>query len=252
MDRRGRSRAADFHFVKRLDKSSPVLFIACATGQHYKAAAHGERRAGQKDIKPMFDHLPGLPDWRPGAAIVPMDQVSLNFTKRFVYKGRSRITPDAEVNKYDFAKKRRSDRRSGRDGDLCRHVPEGGGVTGRPVTPTTKRDRGRVLVVACRAGERLCRRRGAGSTLVSWSSSSVDQASTTLMASSQQAGRSGEAHGARRARPRQIHDRLKHVRVSAQVSRGHGARRASPRVRRRDGATPAGRKEVGRSVSGRR
>ena len=39
----------DFHFVARIDKASPALFVACATGQHIKTAQlHGTRVAKGK------------------------------------------------------------------------------------------------------------------------------------------------------------------------------------------------------------
>ncbi len=42
----GKVQPQDFVFTKRLDKSSPVLFIACATGQHFKEVLLTVRKAG--------------------------------------------------------------------------------------------------------------------------------------------------------------------------------------------------------------
>ncbi len=45
----GRATFQDFHFVSRISKASPALFLACATGQHHKAATlTGERAGGAK------------------------------------------------------------------------------------------------------------------------------------------------------------------------------------------------------------
>ena len=42
----GKVQSQDFSFVKKVDKSSPVLMIACATGQHYTNAILTARKAG--------------------------------------------------------------------------------------------------------------------------------------------------------------------------------------------------------------
>ena len=42
----GKVQAQDFHFVKKLDKASSSLFIACATGEHFKSAILTARKAG--------------------------------------------------------------------------------------------------------------------------------------------------------------------------------------------------------------
>ncbi len=42
----GRASFQDFHFVSRISKASPALFLACATGQHHKAATLTGERAG--------------------------------------------------------------------------------------------------------------------------------------------------------------------------------------------------------------
>lgn len=42
----GKATFQDFHFVSRLQKSSPKLFQACATGEHYKEAVISVRKAG--------------------------------------------------------------------------------------------------------------------------------------------------------------------------------------------------------------
>ena len=43
----GKARFEDFHFVARIDKASPALFVVCATGQHMKTAQLQGTRAGK-------------------------------------------------------------------------------------------------------------------------------------------------------------------------------------------------------------
>jgi type VI secretion system secreted protein Hcp len=43
----GKVAMQDFHFTKRLDKASPVLFLACASGKHFPKAILSARKAGQ-------------------------------------------------------------------------------------------------------------------------------------------------------------------------------------------------------------
>lgn len=43
----GKVAIQDLHVVKRIDKASPRLFLACASGQHYKEAVLTARKAGQ-------------------------------------------------------------------------------------------------------------------------------------------------------------------------------------------------------------
>jgi type VI secretion system secreted protein Hcp len=42
-----KARFEDFHFVARIDKASPALFVACATGQHIKGAELQGTRGGK-------------------------------------------------------------------------------------------------------------------------------------------------------------------------------------------------------------
>jgi type VI secretion system secreted protein Hcp len=77
----------DFHFVKKLDKSSPVLFMNCATGMHIKEATLTARKAGGEQQEylqvKMSDVL--VSSYQVGGSgsggVVPTDQVSLNFAK---------------------------------------------------------------------------------------------------------------------------------------------------------------------------
>jgi type VI secretion system secreted protein Hcp len=51
----GRVSMTDFHFTKRVDKASPALFLACASGTHYKTATltvrNGVEGEGQDFLK---------------------------------------------------------------------------------------------------------------------------------------------------------------------------------------------------------
>jgi type VI secretion system secreted protein Hcp len=42
----GKANFQDFHFVTKLSKASPKLFLACASGQHFKKAVLTVRKAG--------------------------------------------------------------------------------------------------------------------------------------------------------------------------------------------------------------
>ena len=43
----GKVAMQDFHITKHLDKASPVLFLACASGKHFPKAILSARKAGQ-------------------------------------------------------------------------------------------------------------------------------------------------------------------------------------------------------------
>jgi type VI secretion system secreted protein Hcp len=108
----GKVQPQDFHFVKRVDKSSPVLFIACATGTPYKTAVLTARKAGvgqQEYLKITMEEVL-VSSYQLGGSgssdVVPMEQVSLNFSKlEMSYKEQK---PDGSLGgevkqKYDFA-----------------------------------------------------------------------------------------------------------------------------------------------------
>ena len=108
----GKVLPADFHFTKRLDKSSPVLMIACATGQHFKEVTLTVRKAGagqQEYLKfKMNDVLVSAYQTGgsgAGGGII-LEQVAMNFAKlEMVYKEQK---PDGSLGGetkqgYDFA-----------------------------------------------------------------------------------------------------------------------------------------------------
>src|SRR5512136_616375 len=77
----------DFHFVMKINKASPKLMLACASGEHLKNAILTCRKAGkeqQEYLKVTFTDLLVSNYQTNGtgsADIIPMDQISLNFTK---------------------------------------------------------------------------------------------------------------------------------------------------------------------------
>jgi type VI secretion system secreted protein Hcp len=77
----------DFHFVTRVNKASPKLFLACASGQHFKDATLVARKAGkdqQEFLSWTFTDLL-VSSYQTGGSeagqMLPLDQVSLNFAK---------------------------------------------------------------------------------------------------------------------------------------------------------------------------
>jgi type VI secretion system secreted protein Hcp len=89
----GRVQMQDFNFVKRIDKASPKLMLACANGEHVKSAILVCRKAGkdqQEYLKITFTDLlvaSYITNGSGGADVIPMDQIALNFSKvEFEYK----------------------------------------------------------------------------------------------------------------------------------------------------------------------
>jgi len=77
----------DFHFVQKVNKASPLLFRACAKGDHIGSAQLICRKAGGtqmdfftvtfSDILVSSFQIGGSG----GSDVIPMEQISLNFTK---------------------------------------------------------------------------------------------------------------------------------------------------------------------------
>lgn len=83
----GKVSMQDFHFVMQMNKASPKLFEACATGRHIPKANLTCRKAGetqQEFLKIKFTDLL-VSSYQTGGSgssdVVPMDQISLNFAK---------------------------------------------------------------------------------------------------------------------------------------------------------------------------
>lgn len=97
----GKVSMQDFHFVMRVSKASPKLFLACASGQHIKEAKLVARRTGkeqQEFLTWTFSDLL-VSSYQTGGqdgAPAPLDQVSLNFAKLKVeYKAQK---PDGSLD----------------------------------------------------------------------------------------------------------------------------------------------------------
>ena len=89
----GKVQMQDFHFVMKINKASPKLMLACASGEHIKKATLTCRKAGKEQQEflkvTMTDLL--VSSYQTGgsghADIVPTDQISLNYSKiEFEYK----------------------------------------------------------------------------------------------------------------------------------------------------------------------
>ena len=83
----GKVQMQDFHFVSRVSKASPKLFLACASGQHLKEAKLVARKAGKGQQEFLTWTFADLlvsgyqTGGSEGGEMLPMDQVSLNFAK---------------------------------------------------------------------------------------------------------------------------------------------------------------------------
>ena len=82
----GRVQMQDFHFVMRVNKSSPKLMLACANGEHIKSAILVCRKAGkdqQEYLKIYFEDML-ISTYQTGGQAsgdaLPTDQISFNFT----------------------------------------------------------------------------------------------------------------------------------------------------------------------------
>jgi type VI secretion system secreted protein Hcp len=89
----GKVALGDFHFVKKVDKSSAKLFTSCCTGEHLKKATLVCRKAGkdQQEFLTIILSPVLVSSFQTGGSagsdVIPMDQVSLNYGKiEFKYK----------------------------------------------------------------------------------------------------------------------------------------------------------------------
>jgi type VI secretion system secreted protein Hcp len=83
----GKVALQDLHFTTKVNKASPMLFLACATGKHIKQAILTARKAGKTQqeflIIKMTDVLISSyqASGSEAGADLPMDQVSFNFAR---------------------------------------------------------------------------------------------------------------------------------------------------------------------------
>ena len=83
----GKVSMQDFHFAMGVNKATPILFLACAQGDHIKNAILTCRKAGEEQQEflkiTMSDVL--VSSFQIGGSgagdVVPTDQISLNFAK---------------------------------------------------------------------------------------------------------------------------------------------------------------------------
>lgn len=82
----GKVNMQDFNFTMKINKASPKLFLACATGDHIKSALLTCRKAGkegQEYLKIKFSDLL-ISTFQTGGSSgqeVPVEQISFNFSK---------------------------------------------------------------------------------------------------------------------------------------------------------------------------
>lgn len=82
----GKVQMQDFSFTMRVNKASPKLMLACASGEHIKEAILTCRKAGkeqQEYLKIKFYDLL-VSSYQTGGSrgdVIPVDQISLNFSK---------------------------------------------------------------------------------------------------------------------------------------------------------------------------
>lgn len=81
----GKVNMNDFHFVKRVDKAGPKLFLACATGEHIANALLTCRKAGkdqQEYLKITFKDIlvsSYQTSGSGGSDVLPSEEIALNF-----------------------------------------------------------------------------------------------------------------------------------------------------------------------------
>jgi type VI secretion system secreted protein Hcp len=79
----GKVHIQDLHFVTRVNKASPKLMLACATGKHIKQAVLTARKAGKAAQEFLVFKFTDLlvSSYQTGGStdVLPTDQVSFNF-----------------------------------------------------------------------------------------------------------------------------------------------------------------------------
>jgi len=99
----GKVHMDDLHVQMRMNKASPLLLLACASGQHIKQAVLTARKAGKEQLEflvvKMTDVLVSSYETAAGTDALPTDAVSFNFARIDVELRPQRPdgTPDAPV-----------------------------------------------------------------------------------------------------------------------------------------------------------
>src|SRR6266516_6051383 len=81
----GKVQIEDLHVVMKMNKASPLLFLACATGQQLKQAILTARKAGKAQLEFLVfkftDLLVSSYHTSAGNDVEPTDQVAFNFSR---------------------------------------------------------------------------------------------------------------------------------------------------------------------------
>lgn len=112
----GKFTAQDFHFVMKVNKASPKLSLACASGEHIKSAILTCRKAGKEQQEYLLYKMTDVmvSSYQAGGSshsdVLPTDQISLNFAKiEIEYKeqkpdgtlgGATKMFADLKQNKW--------------------------------------------------------------------------------------------------------------------------------------------------------
>lgn len=109
----GKVQAQPLQIVKKVDKSSPILMISCATGQHFPSAvlSAGKAGAAQQDYLKITIEDVTISSYQISGSErtddLPMDHVSFNFAKLEIsYRPQNldgSLGPEVK-RKYDFAR----------------------------------------------------------------------------------------------------------------------------------------------------
>jgi len=82
----GKVSMQDFHFTMKVNKATPLLMLACSSGQHIKSGVLTCRKAGTEQQEYLVNKFTDLlvSSYQTGGSagdVVPTDQISLNFAK---------------------------------------------------------------------------------------------------------------------------------------------------------------------------
>lgn len=83
----GKASFNDFHFTMKVNKATPKLMLACATGEHIKKAVLIARKAGKDQQEYMKVTMSDIlvssyqTGGSEGSNTLPSDQISINFAK---------------------------------------------------------------------------------------------------------------------------------------------------------------------------
>ncbi len=81
----GKVQIEDLHVVMKMNKASPLLFLACATGQHLKQAILTARKAGKAQLEFLVFKFSDLlvSSYQTGGSsdLEPTDHVAFNFSR---------------------------------------------------------------------------------------------------------------------------------------------------------------------------